>query len=201
LWRKTGDFLHMQIATKYLATTAFAALFLLAGCKPTGSVRSPEDYLPYVSMALEAAGTAASFGQAEAIRKRGFSACVTTGVLESAFDTASDAVVGAATKNEQIPAVDVDVSACLEFAPSEANGKELSDEVKDLIDAWASTSVKQARFFVEKLEGADCKGHQGGTAALNYVEQVLEPIVEEISEPDGKLTLPAVPIDLAACEE
>lgn len=189
----------MQSATKFLAIGAVA--LLAAGCKPHGSVKSPEDYLPYVSMGLEAAGTAASIGHTEAKMKGAFAACVTTGVLESAFNTASDAVVGAATKAEQIPAVDVDVSVCLEYAPKEPSGQEVSDEVKDLIDSWAGTAIKQAKFFIDKLEATNCKGHKGGLAALAYVEQVLDPIVEEISEPDGKLSLPAVAIDLSACEE
>lgn len=190
----------MQSATKYLAIGALALSFS-AGCKPMGKVKSPEDYLPYVSMALEAAGTAASIGQTEARSKRAFAACVTTGVLESAFNTASDAMIGAATKNEQIPAVEVDVSVCLEFAPKEPKGEDVSEEVKGLIDAWTDAAIKQAKFFIDKLEGTNCKGYQGGTAALAYVEQVLDPIVEEISQPDGKLSLPAVPLNLSVCEE
>lgn len=190
----------MQSATKFLAIGALMPI-LMAGCKPNGSVKSPEDYLPYVSMALEAAGTAASIGQTEARTKGAFAACVTTGVLESALNTASDAVVGSVTKNEQIPAVEVDVSVCLEFAPDPAEGKDVSEEVKALIDAWTDAVIKQASFFIDRLEGSNCKAYQGGTAAMIYVKQVMGPIVEEISEPDGKLSLPAVPINLAACEE
>ena len=185
--------------SKILAA-ALCLSFLATACKPMGKVKSPEDYLPFVVMGLEAASTAAVFGQAEAKKQGAFGACVTTGVLGTAFSTASDAMIGYASDAPEIPAVEVDVSACLEFAPDPATGKEVSEEVRVLVDSWAGSVLKTTGFYLEKIKDTDCKGYQGGMAAVAYVEGVLDPIVDEIDNPDGKLSLPAVPINLAACE-
>ncbi len=189
----------MQKSTRILLSVG---LLLSLGCKPSSGVKSPEDYLPYISMGLEAGATAALLGKNEAKAQSAFAACVTTGVLSSAFNTASDVVIGISTENPQIPAVDVDVSDCVEFAPHPVTeGKEIGDDVQEIIDLWAAAALTNAKFYILKLKGQNCKGYETGMAVLGYVEGLVEPIVAEISEPDGKLSLPAVPVNLAACGE
>lgn len=185
--------------TKILPLLACGAAVLVSGCKPSGNVKSPEDYIPFVAMALEGGATAALIGKSDAKAKGAFGACVATGVIGTAFSTAGDGLVGYATKNPQIPAVDVDVSDCLEFAPKEPDGKEIDDDLKALIDSWTASVLQTATFFLSKLETQNCKGYQAGLAAVAYVEAVKDPIIDEISNPDGSLSLPAVPINLAAC--
>lgn len=190
----------MQRKTKILTAAALCLPLFSLGCKPTGHVKSPEDYLPFVVMGLEAASTAAVFGQSEAKKKGAFGACVTTGVLGSAFSTAADAMIGVAQDSPEVPAVEVDVSACLEFAPDPSTGKEVSEEVRVLVDSWAGSVLKTTLFYLERLQGTNCKGYQAGVSAVEYVEGVVDPIVNEIDSPDGKISIPAVPINLAACE-
>lgn len=187
--------------TKILPLLACGAAVLATGCKPTGSVKSPDDYIPFVAMALEGGSTAALVGENEAKAKGAFGACVATSVTGTAFSTTSDALVSYSPKTPQIPGVEVDVSDCLEFAPNDPEGKPVGDDLKALIDSWTGSVLQTVTFFLARLEAQNCKGYQAGLAAVAYIEAIKDPIIDEISNPDGKLSLAQVTINFGACDD
>ena len=188
----------MLFAKHTLATVVLSISFL--GCKPIGHVRGPDDFLPFIAMALEAGATASGIGKVEAKRSGSFTGCVTTGVVSSALNTASEAVVEASKKNPTIPSVDVDVSDCLSLSPYEPSGKEIPEEVGDLVGLWAGAALNTSRFYAERLRSSNCEAYETVLSILTYVEGSVDPAANEISQPDGKLSIPAVKIDFSQCK-
>jgi hypothetical protein len=74
-------------------------------------------------------------------------------------------------------------------------------EAANLVEALAGFTLAAVLHYATKLQTANCKKGTAALGAINYVNGMIKPIADEIAEPDGKMSIPAVTIDLAECGE
>jgi len=212
---------------KFTVSAALLLPLALGGCKPTKGTANPEDYFPLIQVALAGGETAAMIGRNEALKAENFAGCVASEALISAFGSSNEVLAGRLMDKIVIPAVDVDVSECLplkdkadaapaegEEAPAEeavpAEGDETPAEESSslkgnpdaamLVETIAGITLAAVAHYAAKLQTSNCKKGTAALGAINYVQGMVGPIAEEIAEPDGKLSVPAVTIDLSECE-
>ena len=94
-----------------------------------------------------------------------------------------------------------------EAAPEEAAPEEETPELKGnsdvamLIETIAGITVSMVLHYAVKIQGVNCKKGTAALGAVNYINGMIKPIADEIAEPDGKVSVPAVTIDLSKCAE
>lgn len=91
-----------------------------------------------------------------------------------------------------------DVEAAV--AEAEANLKGHPDAAV-LVEAIAGITIAAVTHYATKLQKTNCKKGTAALGAINYVAGMIQPVTEEIADPDGKLSVPAVTIDLSQCAE
>ena len=69
-----------------------------------------------------------------------------------------------------------------------------------LVEAIAGITLTAALYYANKLKTANCKKGVAALAAIHYVNGMIKPIADEIAEPDGKVSVPAVTIDFSECK-
>jgi hypothetical protein len=68
-----------------------------------------------------------------------------------------------------------------------------------LVEAIAGVTLTAALYYANKLKTANCKKGVAALSAIHYVNGMIKPIADEIAEPDGKVSVPAVIVDFAEC--
>lgn len=207
---------------KFTVSAALLIPLALGGCKPTKGTANPEDYFPLIQVALAGGETAAMIGRNEAIKAENFPGCVASEALITSLGSANEVIGGRLMDKIVIPAVEIDVSECLPFkdkadaapveggeaAPVEGDETpvEESSSLKGnpdaamLVEAIAGITLAAVAHYAAKLQTTHCKKGTAALGAVNYVQGMVGPIADEIAEPDGKLSVPAVTIDLSECE-
>jgi hypothetical protein len=235
---------------KFTVSAALLIPLALGGCRPTKGTANPEDYFPLIQVALGGGETAAMIGRNEAIKAKNFAGCVASESLISAFDSANQVLAGKMADKIVIPAVEIDVSACLavraaedapaeeapaeeaaEEAPAEEAAEEApaeepaaeeapaeetpaeepaaeeapalegNPEAAALVETIAGMTMAGVLSYAVKLKSANCKKGTAALGAINYVNGMIKPIADEIAEPDGIVSVPAVTIDLSECTD
>lgn len=110
---------------------------------------------------------------------------------EPPAETASVEATEAATTPEAAP----------EAAPAveEIPAAKPSDEILEIVKGLVGVALHAASHYATKLQTTDCRKGTLALAAIVYVDGTVGPIVEEITTPDGKVSVPAVQVDLSAC--
>jgi hypothetical protein len=202
----------------------------LGGCKPQKGTANPEDYFPLIQVALAGGETAAMIGRNEAIKAENFPGCVASEALITAFDGGGQVLAGRLDDKIVIPAVDIDVSECLalkdspaaeepaaeepaaeelaaeELAAEEAAAEEPAAEAGSpdaavLVETIAGITIAAVLHYANKLKTVNCKKGTAAIGAVDYVAGMVTPVAEEIADPDGKMSIPAVTIDLSECAD
>lgn len=83
-------------------------------------------------------------------------------------------------------------------AASAAAGNE---DVAQIIETVAGITIAAVLHYATKLQASNCKKGTAALGALNYVNGMIKPVADEIAEPDGKVSVPAVTIDLSECAD
>ena len=110
-------------------------------------------------------------------------------------------------KVEEKPAEEAKAEEKAEEAPAEEAKAEEPPAVKGnpkvalMIDAVAGITLTAVLSYATKLKAANCKKGTLALAAIHYVNGMIKPIADEIESPDGKVTIPAFPVDLSECTE
>lgn len=201
----------MSRINKFMVSAALCLPLLAGGCKPSKGSANPEDYFPLIQVALGAGETGAMIGRNEAIKAQNRGGCVAAESMITAFDSANQILTGSLEDKVVIPAISIDVSDCSELKGSDseapAEGASTEDALKGsqdaavLFETLAGITLAAVKHYAARLKTANCGK---GTAALGvvlYVEGMVGPISAEIADPDGKVDVPAVTIDLSECEE
>jgi len=181
---------------------AFSALLLAgAGCKPTRGTASPEDYFGLVQVAVQSGEIATMIGRNKAIEAKTFEGCVTSEVLLAALGSAGDALQVKATRSEVvfIPGFEVDLTECL--ALQEGPPAPGSIEASQLVEPLVGVALMMGSYYANQLKLTDCKKGELALGVLAYLQGMSGPVAEEIANPDGKISIPALPIDLSMCVE
>jgi len=88
-----------------------------------------------------------------------------------------------------------------EAVPEEADGLKGNPEAAALVETIAGITIVAVLHYAAKLQSANCKKGTAALGAINYVNGMIKPIADEIADPDGKVSVPAVTIDLSQCAE
>jgi hypothetical protein len=168
------------------------------GCKPKKGTANPGDYFPLILVAMESGKTAAMIGRNEAIAKENFAGCVASEVLISATDAAGEALVGHLGGTVVIPGIDVDLSDCMPLNPKDPKGAK--ESVGMIVEQVVGVALGLGSHYAAQLETADCKKGKAALGAIAYLQGLVGPIAEEVTNPDGVFALPAMEIPLSACE-
>jgi len=70
-----------------------------------------------------------------------------------------------------------------------------------LVESIAGVAIIAGAHYATKLKATDCKKGELALGVLGYLSGMVKPIADEIAEPDGKISIPAVTLDLSACSE
>lgn len=117
------------------------------------------------------------------------------------------------TATEEAPAEEAEPAeeAPAEEAPAEEPEEEEPEEVASdlkgnpeaaaLVETIAGITMVAVLSYAAKLQTANCKKGTVALGAINYVNGMIKPIADEIADPDGKVSVPAVAIDLSECAE
>ena len=68
-----------------------------------------------------------------------------------------------------------------------------------MIETIAGITMAAVLHYAVKLQSANCKKGTAALGVLNYINGMIKPIADEIAEPDGIVSVPAVTIDLSEC--
>jgi hypothetical protein len=101
---------------------------------------------------------------------------------------------------EEAPAEEAPAEEPAEEAPVE-EAMAGNEDVAALVEGIAGVAIIAGSHYATKLKATDCKKGEIAVAALGYLSGMVKPIADEIADPDGKISIPAVPIDLSACSE
>lgn len=183
-----------RTAPAILATLVLCAA--ATGCRPNRGTANPEDYFPLIQVAIEGGEIAAMIGRNEAISAKNFAGCVASDVVASALDAAGKALGGKIAGAPVIPGFDVDLADCMPLKAEQPAG---APDAAALVQGIVGVSLAVAKHYAEKIQAADCRRGTTAIAAVAFVEGMVGPIGDEIASPDGKLSVPATPIDLKAC--
>lgn len=74
-----------------------------------------------------------------------------------------------------------------------------SSDAAVLIEAIAGVTLAAILHYATKLKTANCKKGTAALGAVHYVNGMIKPIADEVASPDGKLSIPAVTVDLSEC--
>jgi len=136
---------------------------------------------------------AATVGAQEvAIAQEDWVACVSSGVASSSVDISRAALVSARDGVCEIPAVGVDVSACMPFREKELEGKDIPLAVELSISPLLSVVGKLAE------DAEDPKVAEVGALLIEGLKAYQPHIISVIEEPGaGLFTLPAISCDMS----
>jgi len=120
--------------------------------------------------------------------------CIATRTLGAVALSAADGLRSAADGNPHIPSVDVNVSQCLEKrnVPRPA-------EVPADVGAVVAFATQAAAGAVRGLD-LDCRTGEWVAATLSFIGSATGPILDEVSSPDGFVSVQGTGPNLAACE-
>jgi hypothetical protein len=76
-----------------------------------------------------------------------------------------------------------------------------NEDVAAMVESIAGVAIIAGNHYATKLKAVDCKKGELAIAALGYLSGMVKPIADEIADPDGKISIPAVTLDLSACSE
>lgn len=125
----------------------------------------------------------------------------------------------APAEGEEAPAEEATEEAAAEEAPAEETAPEETPEeptaeeeeapaalqghpdAAALVEAIAGITLTAVLHYANKLKGANCKKGTAALGAVNYINGMIKPIADEIAEPDGKVSVPSVVIDLSECSD
>ena len=70
-----------------------------------------------------------------------------------------------------------------------------------MVETIAGITMMAVLHYAAKLQTANCKKGTAALGAINYVNGMIKPIADEIADPDGKVSVPAVVFDLSQCND
>jgi len=111
---------------------------------------------------------------------------------------------------EEAAAEEAPAEEAAEETPAEEAAEEAAEEVTELkgnpdaaalMEGIAGITVMAVLHYATKLKTANCKKGTAALGVLNYVNGMIKPVADEIAEPDGKISVPSMTIDLSECAD
>ena len=175
---------------KYLPALVAAIMAIVGLVLALTSFDGSEDSWKALAAQVEDLGDAANQAVAVAVEEEDFAACVASGSTASLAYAVSSSLTEASAGVCQLPAVSVDVAACLPFAEKVAEGKDIPAAVELSI----APVIGVVSNLLEKGEDSNAKAWAKGTLA--WLNTGKDSIIALIKNPaSGKLELAAVEIE------
>jgi len=111
--------------------------------------------------------------------------------------TTEEALAEEAAPVEEAPAEE---AAPVEEAPAEPEALKGNPDAAMLVETIGGITIMAVLHYATRLQTANCKKGTAAIGAINYVGGMIKPIADEIADPDGKVSVPAVAIDLSECQ-
>lgn len=212
---------------KRLTAGVLVASLAVTGCLPGRGTANPEDYYGLIQRAIDGGRIAAMIARNEAIAKKDFNTCVASEVLAAALKSGRTALKGKISDQPVIPGFDLDLAECLELrasacGPEEAPAAEPTEsaeteaapstppetkvettvmgvDVGVLVDTIVGVALTTVTHYATKLKETDCRKGAMAFAVIDFTDSMVDIIGDEITEPDGKVSVPAAEVDLSAC--
>ena len=125
---------------------------------------------------------------------------------EAATETTEEKPAEEAVATEEKPAEEAPVEEAsteeeAEATPTVEEVAAGNAQVAALVEGIAGIAIIGATSYANKLKATNCTKGTAALAAIGYVSGMVKPIADEIADPDGKVSVPAMPVDLSACVE
>jgi len=171
---------------------------MMAGCRPNRGSANPEDYYPLIQLSIEGGKIAAMIGRNQAIERKDFAGCVASDVVAAAMDSANTALSAKISDTPTIPGFSLDLKECLSLRGSAPGGDR---DAGSLVEAISGVALVAARHYATKLQASNCKKGSLALAVVDFVSGMVVPISEEIAQPDGKISVPDVPVKFTCSDD
>ncbi len=180
---------------------SLALSVVTTGCLPTKGTLTPQDKLSVATMALEAGATLARLGKAQVMAAGSYPGCVVMEIVSASLSSASEATLAGALKTHVLPSVDVDLSGCKLLADKKTENSDGAQEVQKIYGLYVHPVLEIVSDRIENSKAISCRNRAIINASFSYADVALEPILEEIANPDGKFEIPQIPLDLSKCTD
>jgi len=74
-----------------------------------------------------------------------------------------------------------------------------NEDAAALVESIAGVAIIAGTHYANKLKATDCKKGTVALAALGYLSGMIKPIADQLANPTGKVSVPAVPVDMSGC--
>ena len=175
-------------------------LILLAiACLPKNSTVETIDYGPLVAQAVQTGAALAAIQQVNAVEREDYAACLVYSGITTALNAGTSIILVEADARFALPAVDLDISDCLALGES-PDGVDIA--YLDLLADLALGGVEALLIsYADATRATACESWLRGALVTRYARGVVTAVATELSNPDGKVQIPAVSSDLAECLE
>lgn len=191
---------------RHSISVLLVSLLLLQGCawlhKQTQTGYQPntfEQNIPLVVAALNGASSAAAIAYIQESRPDGdFTICLVGASVRTVLSTAAEVIE---KKGAVFPEVAIDFSGCLaprgpgKSLESVINEEEIAKIVGDMLDS----ALALAEYYAGGIP--NCVDNKMVISSAKWARGLLPVVIEEMTNPDGELTVPSVAVDLAPCAE
>jgi hypothetical protein len=169
-------------------------LLLALACKPVPPSPAPvvqTDLRPPLSAALDGGATLSELGGLVAVDRDDLGGCIVAYSVAAAMRTAASST---RARSPELPRVVWDASFCGDLRVD----VEVDARVGLVVRA-ATNVVTAVLTSAPGLEARDCRGYRWGLASVAYVDGVAAAVLDELGDPDGRVVIPGVPVDLGGC--
>lgn len=178
---------------------SLTTILLTTGC---GSMNA---YLPIIDASIVGGRSVVQAAKDYTVTKDDVVGCYVTSALVTAFDTSKatiDSWVTSSEGNREIPGVEVDIAACHLLVGDKIQAvldEDVSRKVEGILKA-VMPSVTGVLGAVLESNGVTCRDVAIARGVLKYLENATPVVLAELANPDGKMSLPAVVLDLEGCD-
>lgn len=181
--------------TQILALALLSLTVAACGGKQRGS--GQQDALPIIAQSLESSAFVSDLVALQYIESDNWQGCLATRSLSELFRMVADAIN---QPEVAFPGVSLDLSKCLAINDRIDTTFE-EDATAGMVIGLVGRALSTVQFFIKRMDDPDqCRSRTIAEATVTYLRDAVEPIVLEISNPDGMLVIPEVVIDYSNCE-
>ena len=183
------------------------SMLLLPGCawlrnqtKTGYQPNSFERNIPLITTVLRGAGSAASIAATMEQKSDGaFTICMVATSAKTILSSAADVLE---KRGAVFPEVRIDFSGCL--AENGGPGKNLDavdvdSKVLDISGELLNSALGLVKHYAQDLKGKDCIAHSLAIASTDYVRSMIDPVIDEMKNPNGEVVVPEQIVDLSRC--
>jgi len=150
---------------------------------------------------LSGGETAAAIGATEFTKAGNYPGCIASSALVTGFDIGGQILTNDLEGEVVFPSLSVDVSQCLALLEAPLDAAKGAEDVSVIVISVGGITFSAVRFYAAKLKPHSCRKSLATLAVVSYIEGMLPAILDEISNPDGLIEVPAASFDFSECPQ